>query len=194
MQCQLKAKQQPPIANLAKTQPPQWGSNSCRSCREIRAPGSRGPAEGIMLLKSRLWQTAMDSLPWHEAPAAGAQRSGSVCRAWSLGDTGWCPLLPACVSLTPLSNGSTTLRLLSGRFLKIKARGCPSAPEPSAWPQTSTQYTRELMQPEQGRHSLSKSFHFTGFPPTKWRLLNAPRVTPQCQTLGQVFRAQRWAS
>lgn len=78
MQCQLKAKQQPPIANLAKTQPPQWGSNSCRSCREIRAPGSRGPAEGIMLLKSRLWQTAMDSLPWHEAPAAGAQRSGSV--------------------------------------------------------------------------------------------------------------------
>lgn len=87
MQCQLKAKQQPPIANFATTQPPQWGSNSCRSCREIRAPGSRGPAEGIMLLKSRLWQTAtirertVDSLPWHEAPAAGAQRSGSVCRA-----------------------------------------------------------------------------------------------------------------
>ena len=91
MQYQLKATQQPPIANFTKTQPPLWGSNSYRSCREIRAPGSWGPAEGIMLLKSLLWQSAtlgertVDSLPWHEAPAAGAQRSGSVCRAWSLG-------------------------------------------------------------------------------------------------------------
>lgn len=173
MQCQLKAKQQPPIANFAKTQLPLWGSNSCRSCREIRAPGSRGPAEAIMLLKSRLWQIAtlrertVDLLPWHEAPAAGAQRSGSVCRAWSLGDTSWCLVLPACVSLTPPSNGSTTLRLLLGRFLKIKARGCPSAPEPSGWPQTSTQYTRELKQPEQGLHSLSKRFHFNGSPATE---------------------------